>query len=73
MMSKTRLRVVICTLFINFLLSLIKTDLRTLKLHGTSKVPYRQRRLFRKIVPPRIQPLSEDITSWIEENIMAFN
>ena len=26
-----------------------------------------------KIVPPRTQPLSEDITSWIEEKIMAFN
>ena len=26
-----------------------------------------------KIVPPRTQPLSEDITSWIEENIMAYN
>ena len=26
-----------------------------------------------KIVSPRTQPLSEDITSWIEEKIMAFN
>ena len=26
-----------------------------------------------KIVPPRTQPLSEDITSWIQEKIRAFN
>ena len=26
-----------------------------------------------KIVSPRTQPLSEDITSWIEEKIIAFN